>query len=955
MVLGSSVVEPMSVVSRLDVVPSELPTVDEVEVDVDVDVRVVLDEALDVVDSAVEVPLADSDAVTDPDVAVSAADVAVEGVWVVTSAAEVPPSDSASAPPGWNAHPAPMVQTSTAALALIPASVSMPRGRSRARELDTARNRSGTFGCPGVRPPPMPRLARRFAPALVLLGATLLAAPACDPDQFGLEPAASRIVLTPGGSATVRIDIVRPASLGQDAHLYVFGLPSGVSATLSDYHTGADHVELTLEVADGVEALEDGFSIKGRIGPYVDIDPMTVSVQVLGEPQPGAEEYAPGVDGQVETLVMNGEEVTFEVIDGVAVTHGDIVLGNASALREEFRDDDDGFRSATCNYGFHTDFTCSPWTDGVVGYQFANNWGDAAENQRMRDLITDAMDHWEEHTPIRFVPRASGEYLEFRDGGGCSSTVGRAVITGFDSQSISLNNNGCDDVGIAIHEIGHAVGLYHEQSRDDRDDHVVVDFGRVRDGKLHNFFQWGEAERDQGAYDYNSIMHYGRSAFARNRPACEAGNLAECTVRPDDTSAMIGQRVELSEGDILGVYTLYPPQYVIEGASEGEVGDRFFLTLDYDTPTPNADYITWTSDRVTEPLGTGHFLNLRASDVPDGLNVITATFTVANLDVISQSVTVDISNDTPDVSLAANNGMSNQNLGQVFTVSSTVTDAEDGTCPPELCVYSWSPTPTSGPTDGRTANYTFNEAGSQTITLSVEDRGGAVGSGSLTVGIVNTAPTISIVEPAGNVTLAEGINLSLEADASDPNGPVSCNDLSWSSSDGSDTIGTGCTPTATFGGPGTRTITVTATDPQGATSAADSVQVTVTGCAGGNCDPTATLGVGTPHFADSYFIELPIDLVLTIADAESGALAYEVRARRAGEADAVFLDSSFAGPAGTVFNLERSVTLEEEIAPWPFCSSTSEYRSYELILTVDDGDGGVTTDSQVLDVGCSLN
>jgi len=45
---------------------------------------------------------------------------------------------------------------------------------------------------------------------------------------------------------------------------------------------------------------------------------------------------------------------------------------------------------------------------------------------------------------------------------------------------------GCEYTGIVVHEMLHAVGLWHEQSRADRDDYVTVYFSNIQSGKHSN-------------------------------------------------------------------------------------------------------------------------------------------------------------------------------------------------------------------------------------------------------------------------------------------------------------------------------------------------------------------------------------------------------------------------------------------------------------------------------------
>ena len=94
---------------------------------------------------------------------------------------------------------------------------------------------------------------------------------------------------------------------------------------------------------------------------------------------------------------------------------------------------------------------------------------------------------------------------------GCWSYVGE--LTHWTSQALNLQSPGCDSLGTSMHELLHALGQTHEQSRPDRDTYVTVNFAKISAGKENNFHV--QAEDDVARpYDMLSLMHYSASAFS---------------------------------------------------------------------------------------------------------------------------------------------------------------------------------------------------------------------------------------------------------------------------------------------------------------------------------------------------------------------------------------------------------------------------------------------------------
>ena len=273
------------------------------------------------------------------------------------------------------------------------------------------------------------------------------------------------------------------------------------------------------------------------------------STVVLSQDQPPASVDPKAPELAVAVVRATGEEVFYDVINGMAVLENDIILGTHAEVQafgiEPLEvgpgDDGDAVCSTVENCSLITTDTRRKWTDGIVPYTIQTGSSNAA-----RRTIVDAIDDWESKTPIRFVERSNErDYIEFQGVGGsiCSSRLGRSG----GRQAVRFVAGG----NCLIHEIGHAMGLSHEQNRNDRDQFVTIDFSNVA-GNFASQYRIASSSTDVGEYDFRSVMHYRAFQFGidRNRP----------TIIPRDPNiplSDVGGVSRLSPGDVEGIEFVY--------------------------------------------------------------------------------------------------------------------------------------------------------------------------------------------------------------------------------------------------------------------------------------------------------------------------------------------------------------------------------------------------------------
>lgn len=162
-----------------------------------------------------------------------------------------------------------------------------------------------------------------------------------------------------------------------------------------------------------------------------------------------------------------------------------------------------------------------------------------------KQKIDYAMKSYHSSTCIRFVPRQNEyDYISIENKAGCFSALGREG----GRQVLSLNRQGCMYHGIIQHEINHALGFQHEQTRSDRDQYVRINWENINQHMAYNFYKQNTNNLNT-PYDYSSIMHYGRTAFSIN-------GWDSITPIPDP-NVQIGQRQGMSYWDIMRINMLY--------------------------------------------------------------------------------------------------------------------------------------------------------------------------------------------------------------------------------------------------------------------------------------------------------------------------------------------------------------------------------------------------------------
>ncbi|XP_055355801.1 hatching enzyme 1.2-like [Paramacrobiotus metropolitanus] len=243
------------------------------------------------------------------------------------------------------------------------------------------------------------------------------------------------------------------------------------------------------------------------------------------------------------------------------------------------------------------------WPNGRVAFVISGQF-----DRNQQRMIIHAMLNLTKETGgkcIQFSRRRNEDnYIHFQPGSQCQSLIGRRWNS---PQKIELAPGCVTEMGTIQHEIMHALGFFHEMSRNDRDQYINIIWSNIEPDNRDQFAKYRGDE--QGLpYDYESVMHYPFNAFALNTN--------RASILPKKRGARIGQRKRLSRLDVVRIRKAYSC-----GDSSGN-RDENTLTVDESESTEKVA-VTSQPERVNPgTTSTEEETDNRATGNNDGMGFL---------------------------------------------------------------------------------------------------------------------------------------------------------------------------------------------------------------------------------------------------------------------------------------------------------------------------------------------
>jgi hypothetical protein len=297
--------------------------------------------------------------------------------------------------------------------------------------------------------------------------------------------------------------------------------------------------------------------------------------------------------------------------------------------------------------------TAFKWPSGNVNYRFdPTQVGNGTITEPKKQQFRDGVAEWAAFANLHFLEFTGtppANYITVQENpnpgeGGFSSSVGMAG----GEQFIQFGQHSWNR-GTVCHETGHALGLWHEQQRPDRDTYVVINWNNIDSGVQPNFAIISNGQTFSTSYDFYSIMHYARATFT-NKPGTPNPNAPDPTIDTIDPQAAYVQYLNvygnvydrtLSKIERAGMAAIYGSPAPLPSAVVTNTKDS--------GPGSVRAAICFAFDRSTDPspVATTITFNIPTSD--SGYSSSTGVFTVkptALLPALGNGTTIDGSSQT---------------------------------------------------------------------------------------------------------------------------------------------------------------------------------------------------------------------------------------------------------------------------------------------------------------------